>query len=356
VETLGRLLLLRRAHGPLSELIDRKAMHPGKSPTLLLSAADVRALLDLKECITAVEEGFRLLGEGKLPPAEILGLHTQDGGLHIKAALWLGDRDYFIAKANANLPGNPVKHGLPTIQGVIIVADARTGELRALLDSIEITAQRTAAASAVAAKYLARKDSSRLALFGCGRQGLMHVHAIAHVVPIREVHFVEPNDATAQQFTQALANDSNFRLRRHTDAESALARADVVATCTPARQFFIRAADVRPGTFIAAVGADNPHKQEIDPALFPKAKVVVDSLDQCATIGDLHHAIAAGTATHDSVHADLAAVVANTKPGRTTDSEIILFDSTGIAIQDAATAVYVLDKARSRGNTSTFAF
>jgi ornithine cyclodeaminase/alanine dehydrogenase-like protein (mu-crystallin family) len=331
-------------------------MQPDRSPTLLLSAADVRSLLDLKECIAAVEEGFRLLGEGKLPPPQILALHAPEGGLHIKAALWRGDHDYFVAKANANLPGNPSRYGLPTIQGVIIIADARTGEFLALLDSIEITAQRTAAASAVAAKYLARKDSSRLALFGCGRQGLMHVHAIAHVVPIREVHFVEPNDATAQRFIQTLAKDSRLRLQRHASASSAVAEADVIATCTPARQFFIRAADVRPGTFIAAVGADSEHKQEIDPALFPNARVVVDSLDQCATIGDLHHAIVAGTATRESVYADLGAVVAKTKSGRTTDSEITLFDSTGIAIQDAATALYVLDKARSRGRTATFAF
>lgn len=326
------------------------------APTLLLSASDVRSLLDLKECIAAVEQCFRLLGEGKLPAPQILALHAPDGGLHIKAALWRGDHDYFVAKANANFPGNPAKHGLPTIQGVIVVSDARTGELLALLDSVEITAQRTAAASAVAAKYLARKDSSRLALFGCGRQGLMHVHALAYVVPIREVHFVEPNDATAEQFTQALANDSDLRLHRHADVASALAHADVIATCTPARQFFIRAADVRLGTFIAAVGADSEHKQEIDAALFPNARVVVDSLDQCATIGDLHHAIVAGTATRETVYADLSSVVAGRKPGRTTDSEITLFDSTGIAIQDAATALYVLDKARSRGHTSTFAF
>jgi ornithine cyclodeaminase/alanine dehydrogenase-like protein (mu-crystallin family) len=329
---------------------------PAKSPTLLLSAADVRELLDLKECIAAVEQGFRLLGEGKLPIPQILGLHADAGGLHIKAALWRGERDYFVAKANANFPGNPAKHGLPTIQGVIVLADARTGELLALLDSIEITAQRTAAASAVAAKYLARSDSSRLALFGCGRQGLMHVRALSHVVPIREVHFVEPNDSTAQQFTQELAGDSNFRLQRHADPGSALVHADIIATCTPAQRYFIHASDVRPGGFIAAVGADNEHKQEIDPALFAGAKVVVDSLDQCATIGDLHHAISAGTATRDSVHADLAAVVAGAKPGRTNNSEITLFDSTGIAIEDAAAAVYVLEKARAKRHHTSFRF
>jgi ornithine cyclodeaminase/alanine dehydrogenase-like protein (mu-crystallin family) len=132
--------------------------------------------------------------------------------------------------------------------------------------------------------------------------------------------------------------------------------ADVIVTCTPAQEFFIAAEDVRPGTFIAAVGADSEHKQEIDPALFSKAKVVVDSLDQCATIGDLHHAIAARTITRDSIHAELAAVVAGKKPGRSNDSEIILFDSTGIAIEDAAATVYVLAKAQANGHRTTFRF
>jgi ornithine cyclodeaminase/alanine dehydrogenase-like protein (mu-crystallin family) len=150
--------------------------------------------------------------------------------------------------------------------------------------------------------------------------------------------------------------DSKLRLQRHPDAAAALMHADVAATCTPAQQPFIAPADVRPGTFIAAVGADNEHKQEIDPALFAVAKVVVDSLDQCATIGDLHHAVAARTITRDSLHAELAAVVAGKKPGRSNDSEITLFDSTGIAIEDAAAAVCVLEKAKAQGNRASFRF
>jgi alanine dehydrogenase len=327
-----------------------------KRPTLLLSASDVQRLLDLSECITAVEEGFRLLGRGKLPPPQVLGLHTDSGGLHIKVALWRGDKSYFVAKANTNFPSNPAKYALPTIQGVIIVSDADTGELIALLDSIEITAQRTAAASGVAAKYLARSDSKTLALFGGGRQGLMHARALSAVLPFKTIHIVEPSDSTADHFRSLATNELRMNVQRLSNPSEAIRDADVIATCTPSKHFFIRAEEVRPGTFIAAVGADNEHKQEIDPQLFANARIVVDSMDQCAAIGDLHHAIVAGTATRASVHAELAEIVAGVKPGRTNTDQITLFDSTGIAIEDAAAAIYVLEKAHAAEMKAVFRF
>jgi ornithine cyclodeaminase/alanine dehydrogenase-like protein (mu-crystallin family) len=120
---------------------------------------------------------------------------------------------------------------------------------------------------------------------------------------------------------------------------------DIIVTCTPARQHFLGPAQVRPGSFIAAVGADNPEKQEIDPALMGQATVVVDNLDQCKTIGDLHHAIEAGVMSAGQVAADLGGVVAGKHPGRRTREEIIVFDSTGTALQDVAAAAIVYQRA-----------
>ena len=119
-------------------------------------------------------------------------------------------------------------------------------------------------------------------------------------------------------------------------------------SCTTATRYVLNSADVRPGMFIAAVGADNEHKWEIDPALFRRAKVVVDNLNQCASIGDLHHAIEAGTATRETVHADLGSVAAGKRLGRESQDEITLFDSTGIALQDAVTGVLVLRESVAR--------
>ena len=323
-----------------------------KRQTLLLSARDVSTLLTVPECIAAVDHGFRALGEGKLPPPEIMSLHSELGALHVKAAVWMNGSHYFVAKANANFPSNPKTHGLPTIQGVIILFNAATGELLAIIDSIEITALRTGAATAVAARNLARPDSHVVTICGCGRQGVVQLQSLLHVLPIKLVYAYDLDSAAAQRF----AKNGGLDVRATADLSEAVRNSDVVVTCTPARKFFIRAPDVRRGTFIAAVGADNENKQEIDPRLFIKNKVVVDSLGQCLKIGDLHHAVAEGFASAQSVHAELGDVVAGKATGRTSKEEITLFDSTGIAVEDAAAAALVYEKAASLGLGTKFRF
>ena len=322
-----------------------------KRQTLLLSANDVLSLLKMSDCINAVETGFRYLGEGKLPSSEILSLHSPLGGLHVKAALWRNGSQYFVAKANANFPGNPKTHGLPTIQGVIILCDANTGELLALMDSIEITALRTAAATAVAARKLARPDSKVITICGCGRQGSVQLQALLEILPIEMVYAYDVDEDAAQRFA-----DQQKNTRVTVDLSGAVRASDVVVTCTPAKKFFVKVDDVRPGTFIAAVGADSEHKQELDPHLFLASKIVVDSLSQCLRIGDLHHAVQDGRASAESVHAELADVVAGKSAGRTTNEEITIFDSTGIAIEDAAAAALVYEKAVHAQLGTSFSF
>ena len=324
----------------------------GRPETLLLSGKDVAELLTLSECIVAVEEGFRLLGEGKLPPPEILGLQGEQGGLHVKAAIFQNRRSYFVAKANANFPGNP-KQGLPTVQGVVLVYDASNGIPLAVMDSIEITILRTGAATAVAAKYLARQDSKVATIAGCGVQGRVQLLSLLEVLKL-ESAFVYDTDFSA---AERLAKDSwKIPVTPVRDFGEALRRSDACVTCTTAKNFFVKAAEVRPGTFIAGVGADSDQKQEIDPELFVKSKVVVDSLAQCAKIGDVHHAVDAGKITPDKVHAELAEVVAGTKPGRKSPDEVCIFDSTGIAVEDAVSAVRVYERARASGKGTRFSF
>src|SRR5262249_23712352 len=130
---------------------------------------------------------------------------------------------------------------------------------------------------------------------------------------------------------------------------SVLRECQIVATCTSSKVAFVTDELVSPGTFIAAVGADNEHKQEIAPELLAASAVVADDLEQCATIGDLHHAITAGLMTRDSVRATLGEVIVGTKPGRTNDHEVIIFDSTGVAIEDVAAAAMVFERAERDG-------
>ncbi len=159
--------------------------------TLLLHRTDVKELLSLRDCIDAVEEIFRQQGNGKVPPSGILGVKAPNGGLHVKAGLLPCDRNYIVAKLNTNFPGNRTQSSLPTIQGLIAVYDAENGRPLAVFDSVEITIKRTAAASAVAAKYLARKNSAIATICGCGEQGRAQLRAIQSVVPSKKIYAPE---------------------------------------------------------------------------------------------------------------------------------------------------------------------
>jgi alanine dehydrogenase len=324
--------------------------------TLLLNRSDVQELLSLTECIDAVEKVFRWQGEGKIPVPGILGVRTQSGGLHVKTAYLSGTKNYIAAKLNTNFAQNYVRFGLPTIQGVIVLYDADNGRLLTVLDSMEITLQRTAAATAVAAKYLARKNSSVATICGCGTQGGAQLRALNLISQLRKVYAYDVDQTATSRFAGELSAELKIDIEPVLNLPSALRNSDVVVTCTPSPKFLVHKEDIAPGTFIAAVGADDSHKQEIDPALLASAKVVGDSLEQICSIGDTHHAIAKGLMQKESVHAELAEVVAGKKAGRTSEAEIIVFDSTGIAIEDAAAATLVYEKALTAGLGNYFGF
>jgi alanine dehydrogenase len=317
--------------------------------TLLLTGRDIAALLTIEECMTAVEHAFRLYGEGKTQPPGILGVHARDGGFHIKAGLLDLNRRYFAAKVNANFPENGKRYGLPMIQGVVVLSDAENGYPLALMDSIEITIQRTGAATGVAAKYLARPDSKVATICGFGNQGRISLRALTKVLPIEKVWVYDYDQAQAQKFASDFTGELGIDVEVASDLQTAVRQSHVCVTCTPSKQPFLKQDFIAPGTFIAAVGADNPEKQELEPALIGRNKVVVDVLEQCASIGELHHALDAGVMTNDDVYGELGEVIAGIKPGRTSPDEIIIFDSTGMALQDVVTAAAVYEKAVSEG-------
>ena len=315
--------------------------------TLLLRRSDVARLVTLRECIEGVEKIFRWQGEGKVAAPAILGLRSPHGSLHIKAGLLGNDRSYLVAKLNTNFSDNTRQFGLPTIQGVIVLYDGENGYPLAVIDSIDITVKRTAAASAVAAKYLASPDSSIATICGCGTQGHAHLWALHTIFPLKKIQAFDTDEGRAKEFATALADELNLEIEPVRDLEDAIRKTDICVTCTPSRQFFVRKENVSPGTFIAAVGADDEHKQEIDPALLASSKVVPDNLAQCSTIGELHHAIRQGLMRKEDAYAELSEIVADRKRGRTTVEEIIIFDSTGIATEDAIVAATVYEKARA---------
>jgi alanine dehydrogenase len=327
-----------------------------QAETLLITRKDVSELLSLRDCIDAVESAFRLHGEGRAPAPGVLGVHATGGGFHIKAGTLPLSRNYFAAKANANFPGNPAR-GLPTIQGVVLLFDADNGRLLAVMDSIEITVLRTAAATAVAAKYLARPDSRIATLCGCGVQGRAQLRAIREARPIEKAFVWDINKEAAERFAAEMAGELGIAIAPTSELPAALRQSDVCVTCTPAKEFFIRRGDVPAGMFIAAVGADNEDKQELDPELFlPENKVVADVREQCASIGDLHHAIAANMTAAAGIHGELGEIVCGKKPGRTRPDEITIFDSTGMALQDVAAAAMVYERGTAAGKGAAVNF
>ena len=314
--------------------------------TLALTASEMVRCLSPAACRAAVEQAFSLLADHGVPSPRAIGFESPGGTFHAKVALYDAGHPRFVAKINGNFPANPATSGLPTIQGVLVLSDATDGRPLAIMDSGMVTSLRTAAASAVAADHLARRDAVVLAVVGCGLQGAAHVAALSEVRSVREIRLY---DVVADRaLALAARHEGALPCRVASTIPGATRGADLVVTCTSGGAFVLDDADVDPGTFVAAVGTDNPHKREIHPRLMAVARVVVDDLSQCAAGGDLHHAIGAGVMSEADVHADLASVVV----GRYTPvapSDVVVFDSTGIAVEDAAAADQIYERARELG-------
>ena len=317
--------------------------------TLLLKRSEIAALLGIEDCRAAVEQAFRLHAEGQTTPPGVLGIHARDGGFHIKAGLLQLGRSYFAAKANANFSQNMERFGLPLIQGTIVLCDGENGYPLAVMDSMEITILRTGAATGVAAKYLARPDATVATICGCGNQGRISLKALAQVRPLKRAYAFDIDETRMRRFADELSKELEIEVKAVNDLAKAVRESDICVTCTPSKRYFLNSDYVSPGTFIAAVGADNEEKQEIDPVLLASNKVVVDLLDQCAAIGELHHALNLGLLTKADVYGELGEVIAGNKSGRISDDEIIIFDSTGTALQDVAAAAIVYERAMVGG-------
>lgn len=320
--------------------------------TRLLTRDDVAGVLTPADCLQAVEEAFRSYGQGRAPAPAGVAFHASSGTFHIKAAM----ADVLATKINANFPGNPSRHRLPTIQGVIVVMECDRGTTVAILDSTLITAMRTAAATAVAAKYLSRENAKTLAVIGCGTQGRATIDALRVVRRIEEVTAFDADDACAARFVSEIGERHRVRARAARSVDEAVRTADIVVTCTTARSAILDAHHLQPGMFIAAIGADNPEKQELTPALLARTRIVADLLDQAATMGDLHHALESGALRRQDVHGELGDVICGRAAGRTSEDQIFVFDSTGTALQDVAVASIAVQRAIERGAGTEIAF
>lgn len=315
----------------------------GLGGLVILGADELRAVLTPSRCLAALEDAYRSYHEAPADKARSLGFQAGDGKFHVKAGLYPGTHEYFAAKINANFPDNQKRYDLPTIQGLIVLCDGSDGHPLAILHSGELTGLRTAAATALAARHGARPDARTLAVIGCGAQSRHQAQAIMGVLPIRCIAAFDCEPAIAESFAAWAGETPGLNAATAATIPDAARSSDIIVTCTTSTSPILTTDMVMPGSFIAAVGADNPDKHEIDPALFANARILVDDPDQCASDGDLAHAIRAGTATLADVAATLAQLAAGARPGRTCEDEIVIFDSTGTGLQDVAAAAAAYD-------------
>jgi len=329
------------------------------APVLLFDREAVSSILTLDGCIAAVESAFAAHALGRSLAPGLMHVDADGGEFHVKAGGLRGRTDdghstYFACKINGGFFGNKVKLGLPNIIGLILLCDGANGSPLAVMESGFITRLRTGAATAVAAKYLARPDSKSVTVCGAGIQCEMQLRSLMRVLPIERA-FVwarSGSTAAARRMTEELKLD----VRAAPDLAVATLQSDVIVTCTPAKHWYLGKEHVRPGTFIAAVGADSPDKQELEPALLAASSVVCDLVGQCSHVGDLHHAIAAGLMIPQEIRGELGTVIAGLAPKRLRDDETIIFDSTGTALQDTAAAALVYEGGRALARGASFAF
>lgn len=313
----------------------------GSDGVRVFGAAAIEALLPVADCIDSLDAAFR---EPAGLKSFVGGVAAPEGKFHIKAALGAAGRAVFAAKINANFPGNPNTRGLPTIQGVLALFDAADGRVLAIMDSMSITAIRTAAATGLAARYLSRPDASAAAIVGCGAQAPAQLRAVCAVRPIRRVQLFDLDRGAAERLVARIRQSQELDAVAVDTLDAATQGADIIVTSTPSRRPFLRRSHVKPGMFVAAVGADNPDKHEIDPEVLAASLVVVDDLEQCATMGDLHHALVAGVVDRSHVAGTLSDVLADPGSFAWKADRSVVFDSTGIPLEDVAAAARVLER------------
>lgn len=316
--------------------------------TFLISKKEIQNLLTWDDYFGAVEEAFKLHAEQKNSKTGLLHIHSSQGEFHVKAGRIDLREAYFGIKVNSGFFKREIS-SLPAIQGAILLFDGQTGSLLAIMDSVEITRKRTAATTAVACKYFAPFDKNIVTICGTGNQARQHLEALLCTQRVKEVCIYGKKFSEAQEISNFYQSHFKVNVTAVDQLEKAVRGSNIVITCTPSTQFFIQKEHIAPGTFIAAVGADSPGKQEIDPELLISSKVICDLMDQSIHVGEVQHAVKLGF-KKEEIYAELGEIFSYQKKGRTSQNEVIIFDSTGTAIQDVAVAALVYKKVLLKGS------
>jgi ornithine cyclodeaminase/alanine dehydrogenase len=319
---------------------------------LVLTRKDVQSVLTMKDTISAVEGAFRELAQGTadMPLRPVIRPKKHNGMVSFMPA-YLGGMDGLGVKVVSIYPDNPTKYNQPTTLGTILLNDPKTGGLQAIMDGAWITAMRTGAVSGVASRYLAREDAGTVGIFGAGVQAKTQLVAVNEVRKLKEVKVFDVISENARKFSEEMTQRLGIKVVPQKTPEDVVKGSDIVIAATTSKVPVFDGQLLTDGTHVNGIGShQGPGIKELDEVTIKRAKVVVDQKEAALKeAGDLIDPISKGVISADHIHAELGELVTGTKEGRTNNSEITVFKSVGLAIQDVSTAAKVYELARAKG-------
>jgi ornithine cyclodeaminase/alanine dehydrogenase len=303
----------------------------------------------MDDCIDVLEEAFAEFANGTADLPLRIGI-TAPEGLNLYMPAYLKEMNALACKVVSVYKQNPQKHGLPTTIGKVLLQDPTTGDVLSIMDGGYLTAMRTGAVSGLATKFLAREDAGQVAaVFGAGVQARMQLWAVCEARDIAKALVYDKAPEAADSFAEEMTEKLGIPVEV-ADSTDAMLDADIICTATSSPAPIFDGAKVKPGAHINGIGSHSPGARELDSTIIQRSLVVADSYEACLNeAGDIMLPIQEGIITADHIHADLGEIVTGKKPARTSEDQITLFKSNGLAIQDSATALLVYQKAKAAG-------
>jgi alanine dehydrogenase len=325
--------------------------------TLLLKQSEIKQLIEMKEVIESVETAYSVHATRKvqMPAKKYLFFKKYNGDLRIMPCFIKNMDEAGVKCVNVH-PDNPLKNNLPTVMGVIELFDPKTGFPISVMDGTWITNMRTGAAAGVGTKYLARKDSTSLGIIGAGKQAFTQLMALNEVMNIEKAKVFCRTCSSRENFAKMANEKFGLNVKAVPTAEEAVKDVDVIVTVTPANKPVLKTEWISEGTHINAMGADAPGKQELESGILKKSRIFIDCWEQARHSGEINVPVDEGIITRDNIAAKIGDVIIGKAPGRVSDEDITIFDSTGLAVQDVVTAWKVYEKAVETGIGSKINF
>lgn len=324
---------------------------------MIFKEQEIREVVQInREAIAVVEEGFTSLQAKKvaMPPIMRVDIPENNGEVDVKTA-YIPGLDQFAVKISSGFFNNYQK-GLPSLSGMMLLISTETGIPQAvLLDNGYLTDVRTAAAGAIAAKYLARENLDTVGVIGAGAQARYQMMALKQVRNFNRIMVYGPTQSRVQQYAKDMEALLDVKVTIAPSAEAVVKESELVVTTTPSKTPIIKAEWLHPGLHITAMGSDAEHKQELEASVLGRADLLVcDVKSQCFRLGELHHGLEQGTISQESDIVELGEITSGRKGGRTDDRQITVCDLTGTGVQDTAIAVFAYSELVAGGHGTRF--